>query len=728
MFKKSKLCGAMAILWAPILATPISAVAQEQEKTDEVTVEVIMVTTQKRSQSTQAVPVTISAISQSVLEKTGVDTISSVIPMVPGLTGTTVGVSTNVWAIRGISSNDFTAGSEPSVGIFIDEAYIGRNALATAAFFDIGVIEVVKGPQGTLFGRNASAGAISITSNKPEDDTYFTLKASAGNEGQKNLDLVANIAASDELAFRAAYHGTRLEGIWKDTVLGQEAFTDADSVRFMASWKPSDTFTALVTLAAGRAEGNMNGALTPSLQLNARNEEYPTSVGYSTIISETADTNGASLRLTKEFDNNLTLTSITDFRSYDYTYFDDVDGGDDDATVDALIASLFGVAEITGGVTLQFANPDSTQESLSQEFRLNGYSDNLEWFVGASYFKEDIEEQTNVDLIDTAFGLGVLFADSIQTEGSTTATGTYADGRWSINDKLSFTAGARYSSDEKDWCTNASAGLALVTFDTLGTTMCDTQSWDELTYRGVVDYKLTDDIMLYGSIATGYKGGGFNASPADLDGDFVGDVVASFDPETSTSYEFGVKSQFLNNALRLNANIFLVDYQDLQIQTATLGGIIIENAAEVETSGLEAELTYVVNSQLTLSANYAFLNGEFTAGEYDGNSVTYAPENTFSVSVNYDTELENGYINWFAMANWQDEQFWDVANTLSEDAYALVNGKVTYTPDHEKWHVALAIDNALDEEYAVQRTNIGLGNRLSRGLPRMIRAEVGFRF
>lgn len=728
MFKKNKLYVTMAMLWAPLVAAPTSAIAQEQSETDEATVEVIMVTTQKRSQSTQAVPVAISAVNMSTLEKTGVDTITSIIPMVPGLTGTTAGIATNVWAIRGISSNDFTAGSEPSVGIFIDEAYIGRNVLATAAFFDIGVVEVVKGPQGTLFGRNASAGAISITTNKPEDDTYFDFTGSAGNEGQKNLGFVANVAATDDLAFRVAYHGTRLEGIWRDTVNDEDAFIDTNNVRLMANWAASDSFSALLTLSAGRAEGNTNGAISPSLQLNSPNEEYPSNIGFSTAPSEESDTNGASLRLTKEFGNNMTLTSITDFRSYDYIYTEDVEGSDDDVTIDAFVASLFGETTITGAVTLEFANPNTEQESLSQEFRLNGFTDKLEWFVGASYFKEDIEEATAVNLLDRAFDLGVLFADSIQTEGSTTSTGLYADGRYALSDELSLTLGARYSSDEKDWCTTASAGLALVTFDTLGMAMCDTQSWDEFTYRMVGDYKISDDVMVYASVATGYKGGGFNASPADLDGDFVGDVVASFDPETSTAYEVGVKSQFLNNSVRLNASVFLVDYQDLQIQTATLGGIIIENAAEVETSGFEAELTYVVTSSLTLRANYSLLNGEFTAGDFTGNDLTYAPKNTYSFAVDYDTELSNGYINWFAMVNWQDDQFFDAGNTLSEDAYALVNGRVSYTPDSDGWHVALAIDNALDKEYAVNRNDIGFGPRLLRGMPRMIRAEVGFRF
>ena len=179
-------------------------------------IEKIVVSTQKRSQSIQEVPIAISSIDEHMAENIGADRITDVIPFIPGITGQTVGLASNLWTIRGISSNDFTVGSEPSVGVFIDDAYIGRNALATGAFFDIERVEVVKGPQGTLFGRNSAAGAINITTVKPEDDTYFELGAGFGNEGQRELNAMANVAVSDEFAVRFSYYSTKLEGLWKE--------------------------------------------------------------------------------------------------------------------------------------------------------------------------------------------------------------------------------------------------------------------------------------------------------------------------------------------------------------------------------------------------------------------------------------------------------------------------------------------------------------------------------
>ena len=145
---------------------PASAYAQLEE---------VVVTAQKREQNLQDVLIAISAVSQQVLDQTGINTITEVIPMVPGLTGSDYGLATNTWAIRGISSNDWTIGSEPAVGVFYDDAYVGRNIFAASNFFDINRIEVVKGPQGTLFGRNAAAGAISLVSNKPGDENELRL-------------------------------------------------------------------------------------------------------------------------------------------------------------------------------------------------------------------------------------------------------------------------------------------------------------------------------------------------------------------------------------------------------------------------------------------------------------------------------------------------------------------------------------------------------------------------
>jgi len=700
----------------------ISAAQSAHSADSDFAIEEVLVTAQKRSESIQDVPVAISSFSAEMAANVGADNIVEIIPMIPGLTGTTAGLATNTWAIRGISSNDFTAGGEASVGVFIDDAYIGRNVLATGAFFDIDRVEVVKGPQGTLFGRNAAAGAINIVTKKPQDENSLRLGLGMGNEGQQDYSVIGNLAVNDDFALRMSYHGTRFEGLWEEMTFGEEAFSDQDALRVSALWSPSDSFTAQLTLNYGDAEGNMNGAYNPLFQTVEPGVEFPDQIARSTRDLETSETDGASLRLSWDVNENLTLTSITDARSYDYSYKSDVDATSDDAFIDA----AFAVG--TGGSTIEFNQPDVGQSSFAQEFRLNGSTDSINWFVGLSYFSEDVDERTQLNLIDTALGLGLLAMDDTATKGKTKAVGVYGDMTWAVNDALSVTAGIRWSEDKKDWCTTSTAGIGLVAVSTDGQ-VCGDAKWSEVTPRFVVDYALTEDMMAYASYSKGYKGGGFNSAAGDfVGGDFIGDAVVGFEPETIDAYELGLKSTALDGRLQFNAAAYLNDYQNLQVQTATLAGILVTNAAEAETQGLELEVNYMPAAGLTLMGNYSSLDTEFTKGDNAGNVLAYAPENTFSVGASYVTELSSGTLDWFTMYSWQDEFFFDATNMLVEDSRGLLGAKVTYRPASEGWDLALGGENLTDEDYAVARTDIGLGESINRGMPRLWKVEFNAYF
>jgi iron complex outermembrane recepter protein len=683
---------------------------------DEMVLEEIIVTAQKRSESVQEVPVAISAFSAEMVANTGVDTINDLIPMIPGLNGSSAGIATNAWGIRGISTNDWSAGSEPSVGVFIDDAYIGRNVLATGAFFDIAQIEVVKGPQGTLFGRNSSVGAISLTTNKPADEDSLDVGLAAGSEGQKGYNLVANMAGDNGLAVRFAYHGSRLDGIWQDVPNSRNAFTDRDDMRLSASWDVSDNLDALLTYSRSDSSSNMGGTYNAGLSTVAPGQEFPDQIAKSTEDAEAAESDGISMRLVWNLGNDMTLTSITDRRSFDYSYAQDADGTADDALIDAVFAIG------AGGSSLEFGNV-TVQDSFSQEFRLNASTDNSDWFVGVSYFNEDIAESTRLDLIGTALGMAVLAQDLTLTKGETKALGIYGDVTWSVTDQFNLTAGLRWSDDEKSWCTDGDAGIFLIAVITLEE-LCATQSWSEVTPRLVADYSLSDDVMLYASVSKGYKGGGFNTAAADFDGDFVGDAVAGFNPEINQAYELGLKSTMANGRMQFNAALFSNDYEDLQLLSATLGGILVENAAEADTQGLELEWTYLATENLILRANMAVLDSEFTAGAFSGNDLPYAPGNSATVSASY----QQGAINYFVMYTKQDDFFYDAGNLLEENGYALLSAKVSYAPEGSNWDMGISVQNATDEDYAAARADIGLGTAINRGMPRLVKFDINMHF
>jgi len=712
MFIKKPLSHNIAAVSAAVFLTPLSY-AQGDFALEEV-----LVTAQKRAESVQDVPIAISAVSEDILLKTGVNNVTALIPMIPGLTGSSLGVGTNTWAIRGISTNDWTIGSEPSVGVFFDDAYIGRSPFATGSFFDISRVEVVKGPQGTLFGRNSSVGAISITSNKPSEETSFLLGGKFGNEGQQEYDVMANLAIGDNFSVRAAYSGYRLDGIWEDVVQGEDGFTDTDSYRLMALWSPSETFEALLTLSHSKLDSNMSGEYSPALSIVEPGEEFPDKLALSQKQREDNDTDGIYLRLIWELSDSMTLTSITDARSYDYSYTQDFDGTADDAAIDDLLGP------ITGGVTIEFQSGPVNQNSISQEFRLNGSLESLDWFVGASYFNENADSKANLNLIDTALGIGLLAQDQVLVDGKTESMGIYGDVTWTLNEAWAVTAGARWSQDEKDWCTQTSAALGILGVTTPGQ-LCDDEDWDKVTPRLVIDYTFNQDLMVFVSASTGYKGGGFNLAAIDTTGDFMGDTISAFDPETNTAYELGLKSTLLDGRLQFNGSVYYNDYDDLQVQTSTSGGIIITNEAAAETQGLELELSYMPLSNLVLTANYAYLDAEFTEGELDGNDLAYAPENTYSVSADYEMDISVGLVNMYVMYNWQDDFYFDAANIVPEDSYGTLNAKLTYTPPSENWDLSLAGDNLTDEEYAASRIDYGLGAgvQINRGMPRLLRVE-----
>jgi iron complex outermembrane receptor protein len=433
--------------------------------------------------------------------------------------------------IRGIGSNDWTIGSEPSVGVFIDDAYVGRNIFATSNFFDINRIEVVKGPQGTLFGRNAAAGAISLVTNKPGDEDELHLGLSMGDEGQRRYELVGNWALSDSFALRLAYQNQKWEGMWTEVNSGQEMYTESDVLRLSARWDISDNLEALFKYNKGDAETNYTSAVSILTNPAQPGVEYPDRFAINQPNFEQNKDDGFGLRLTWSLSDSLTLVSITDSRSGENDYFEDVDGTADDITIDEAVFGVPGGA--VGGLNIP-VGLGGDADSFYQEFRLSGGSEAIDWFAGASYYSEDLDNSRwEVDYVATALGFPVG-SQRISSKAENESMGIYGDITWQASDQLALTAGARWSSDDKDWCTNTLQDDFGEAGGPTPGELCETKEWDELTSRFIAQYNVSDDTMMFASVSQGYKGGGFNTSVADLDGDFIAETIIDFDPETST--------------------------------------------------------------------------------------------------------------------------------------------------------------------------------------------------
>ena len=697
----------------------------QQEVLDE-----IVITAQKRSESLQDVPIAVSAFSDDFIASSGVSTLTALIDYTPGLTGNTTGYSNPAWGIRGAVTNDAFAGSENSVGVFQDEAYIGRDQLASAAFLDIERIEVVKGPQGTLFGRNAVSGAINIVTNKPARENSLKLHGGVGNEGQQKFGAVGNLVAKENFLLRAALQTYGFDGIDTNVVNGKKREIDELLGRIMAHWTPSDDLDLLLTVQVSENENNLqryhNPDLTNAFGLTVGTEPFDTQIAQEGLNREDVSTRGVDLRVTWQVSDSVALTSISDWRDFDHDYSQDLDGINFD------FGPVLGFGAGMGGVNFAFY-PGA--ETWAQEFRLNGSQDKFGWFVGMSYFQEEIAE----DSLLFSDGFGVDVADKTITEGDTKSHAVYGDVTYQASDRLTLTAGLRYTRDEKSWCTENVAGFAGFFGDTGGTTLCRTDDWTDIAPRLVMDYSPSDALLLYASWSRGYKAGGFNAQAEDTDvpPNGTAETVRAFDPEEIEAFEIGLKSMWMDGRLKANVSAYQNDYTDLQVETIQNAQVLIDNAAKADIQGAELELTWLPGIDgLQLNFSYALIDGEYDGiiqgVDVSGNRLLQTPEHSYNISVMHEWESGHGLVSFFLAYNWVDEQFFDAFETalLAEDDYGIWNGSVRYTHHSGRWDVALLGENLADEEYSLLNQDpIGFGVRhFIRGYPRLVRAEFSYHF
>ena len=706
-------------------------------------IEEIVVTAQKTEQSINDVPISISALDGEQLDDAGVSDITNMIAYVPGLNGSTSGLVTQTWNIRSIGTNDWSTGSEPAVAVFLDEAYIGRNVMASASFFDVERIEVLKGPQGTLFGRNASAGAINIITRKPEDRNSLYLSYGAGNEGQRRMELVGNLAATETFALRLAVLDRKFDGIQKNILNGEDLFQKDTAARLTARWDVTDRVQILLSGHYNEADANTtrphNPGLAGLLGLPGGNETFAKDITNDSPSGEDVEGKGLDLRIGWSINETLSFTSITDWRKSDLVYQQDVDGVGESLFVD-LIPDLPGALFFDGPT--YFLQPSVADETFSQEFRLNGSSGAFDWFVGASYFTEDVHEENRfswpltIDLDALVGGGGVV---TVLTEdnptrsvlnGDNTSWGIYTDVAWHLSERFTLNAGLRWTKDKKKYCSlneDPTFGIVPILGPDTGAEICDSKSWDKVTPRVVASFDVTEDVMLYASFTQGYKGGGYNTTVQGVAPDFS---LAVFDPETSDAWEGGMKASFLENSMQLNVSGYFIDYKDFQLLDTDLS-LTISNIGDVESRGVEAEWMWIPTYGLTIQANVVYNKSEIKAPGFsiDGSTLPQAPRWASGLSANYEWSLGNtGSLSAFLGYNWVDDMIFDVNGArVPQKAYGVLDASLQYTHGSGRWHLTLSGRNLTDEAWIMAAADpLGLGTPSNnRSISRFIMLRLG---
>lgn len=690
----------LSLAVATVAALPGYAAAQALEE--------VIVTAQHREESLQDVPIAITAIGSEELRAADISDLNAISLRTPGFSMGTFTPAQPQLYIRGIGSNADGASEDQSVVVFLDGVYLGRTAGQAFDLFDLERIEVLRGPQGTLYGKNAAGGALNIISQKPTDEFEGAVEVSGGDLGYFATRAKVSGPLGDRLAGKLSMSYKERDGYVESVVADLDDFNSYDStaVRGQLLSRPGDTLELLVTAdysADNRVSPGRNiGDDFAQEQIVAAGPFNPDFYENLLEIEPKSDIETWGLSLQADWDiGNGTLTSITAYRETD---------------ADVLDIAFSAGFEYQSLGTLDNA-VDEHGEQFTQEFRYaTNLGDSLFLQAGVYYLNEKVDRFESLDIFCGILcglppGSGIpLPQGSADQSNETDSYGVFAQAIWSITGRLDLTLGARYTYEEKSATNVGSPDFAFAVLEPYDVTMDD--NWDAFTPKVALNYMISDELSAYATVSTGFKSGGYQGLAPTA-------VAAStpFDEETVINYEAGLKGTLLDDTLRLNAAAFYMDYEDLQILVLTVqesglpGPQLTANAGEAEIQGVELEAQWLLGPYFQLLGTYAYLDTEYTKLEnnlepFEGNALRNAPEHAYSLSAIFDYPLASGSVNARADYIYKDDAFQDIENQdeAAMFSYDVLNLRLAYAPADYRWEVAAWLKNALDEEYLLHNS------------------------
>ncbi|NOX51941.1 MAG: TonB-dependent receptor [Gammaproteobacteria bacterium] len=756
----TSICAVATILTTAPAHDVIAQQSGEVDATNRGVIEEIIVTARKRSESIQETPIAITAFSANQLEQRNLTNLVEIGAYTPNVVMNTSpsssggGNNAQVY-IRGIGQTDFLFTTDPGVGIYVDGVFHPRTLGGVMDLLDLERVEVLRGPQGTLFGKNTIGGAISLTSQKPSGEGGGYIEATTGRYNRLDLRASLDVALSETLAAKVSVSRKNRDGYGKRLQFGSNEKLDetgdenATSARLALRWEASPDvaidFSADYTRereqgvpvvlntfnnAAGLA-GLWNGfvglpaglPISDAFVLGGSNryDSYATAGNKNTL-----DAFGFSMTLDWAINDNLTFRSISAYREMEAFFNSDTDGS-----------------------PLQYAETDQNQDQdqVSQEFQLIGtsFDGRLDWVLGTFYFDEFGRDDNRVRLAaglydalealpatlaclnpatapppcagdpffltgavpggpNNAANIGLDLELDVFNEIDITSYAIFTQGSFHVSDKISITAGARYSYEEKDYFLDhrrINAGVNTVPVTTVS------DDWNSFTPMVSVDYSLNDDALVYASVTQGFKSGGFNGRP------LAEGAISSFDPEEVLSYELGFKTDWYDNRLRLNGAVFFADYSDMQLGSISADAtgnlaLRIQNAGKAEIKGFELEFQAMPIANFEIIGSLGYVDFEITeldAGvqDFDRNTVAVkTPEWNASLGMQYTWDIgNNSHLTVRGDGTYQSETQQDVQNTpaIIADSYSLISARIVYLNYDSNWEVALFVTNLSDETY-----------------------------
>lgn len=677
--------------------------------------EEIVVTARKREESLQNVPVSVTAFSEQDIEAKSLNSLLELAQFTPNLTmasDSSGGSGTNL-SIRGIGSQRGLGG--PGVGVYLDGVYVGSRNGFNLNLVDVAQVEVLRGPQGTLFGRNTIGGAVNMTSKRPGDQLEGAVEVTVGRYDRRDAKLNFSVPLiKDKLNAKISLASQNKDGYGKvrdfatNDVVEEKGDTDSVSGQFMLDWQATDNLNILLSVDAMDENDNGNARTLAAWSPFAADSTFPgglSGLGLANIAPSPPFPPGIGLiargvptAVGPDFYS--TYGSPGDFNeleTFNTALIVDWELGETFLGTDTALKSISSCRDLSteffidndfGPADVAMVNNASEFDQYSQEFQLSGLSldKNLVWVAGVYYYSEN-EDNVNSSDILSAFIPQIVprtNLDFFERE----SWSVFGQATYNVTEKLSFTAGLRYTEDEIN---TKERSFVTPTGMTIPNTEITIASDDEeVTGRLGIEYAWTKDLMTYASVAKGYKTGGV-INGATSTGPFSTPVPTTYLPEVVWTYELGLRSSWLDNRLRFNLTGFYTDYTDIQYVftfVSTNGPTAyVSNGPEAVSKGVEMELLYSPIDNLMLSLGYGYIDSEYKEADPNGGPLTTeskfinAPENTYSISADYRLPMEFGELTAHVDYAWKDTIYFDIQDTdsefLQQEDYGLLNARLS---------------------------------------------------
>lgn len=749
------------VLAHPALATEAKLVLEE-----------VLVTATKRTESLKDVSLSVAVLDGQKMADAGIENADDIGRYIPNTLISSNGRSSSV-VIRGLGSGN-NRGFESSVGLFIDGVYYGRDSYLQNAYFDLQRVEVVRGPQGTLFGKNTIAGAINITTANPEDEFGGYVKGTIGDFNKRQFEAAFSLPLSDTVGLRLSLQdserdgyventGGGTDGSARDTSLGRAKLTFAPNNRFdgalTVEWADTQLTQNNGELHSGASPLlpspiNLGGNLSAQQVFQLFDPQADDALNFKVSTNEDAVLNNESLISSGTFNLHLgeaTLTYVVGYSDLEVSSTDDFD---------------------FAPYPLLVQNGRENYEQWNHELRLTSPSGGkLEYIAGLYYFTSDYATSSVLRadgfsllnatrplvarrILPQPLGLPLLTTRTQSLNQESDTFSAFGQLTWNIADNLRLIGGLRYSKEDKDaenFLQDVNSGLIplAAALPIRPYSVATSRSEDDLLPSLAIEYDLNDDMLLYASYAEGVKSGGFNASATSA-------ANLEYEGETARGIEAGFKGQLLNGAASLNLNVFHTEFDDLQVSNFTGNSFVVGNAAEATVQGFEANFSWLIMENLQLDASLALLDAEYdkfpngpctvlalatnplcakSGTDLAGKELLRSPDWSANLGINYMVPLQalEAGLTFGADVLLSDSYFVniDLDPAEQQDSYALLNARIVLASENNGWQVALIGRNLSDEEVLTGGADVPLQPGAHFGVlipPRQLEIALSYKF